>query len=139
MSCSTCLTTQVSDPTDSIYVITVTDIYGCVDTAQVRLDRTERPEVHIPNVFNPNSNTGNSTFAIYGNNEVERVLKVQVYDRWGNLIYLSTTMELNNPSSGWDGTYNGQNVEQGVYVYLLEVLLMDGSVDVYHGDLTVIR
>jgi gliding motility-associated-like protein len=139
LSCATCLTTQVSDPTDSIYVITITDIYGCVDTAQVRLDRTERPEIFIPNVFNPNSNSGNSKFIIYGNTEVDRILNLKVFDRWGNMVYISQTMELNNSSSGWDGTYNGQDVEQGVYVYLIEVLLGDGSVKVYHGDLTVVR
>ena len=139
MSCATCLTTQVSNPTDSIYVITVTDVYGCIDTAQVRLDRKDRPEIYIPNVFNPNSNSGNSKFNIYGNTEVEQILSLKVFDRWGNVVYVSQTVEINNSSSGWDGTYNGQEVEQGVYVYLVEVLLGDGSVDVYHGDLTVVR
>ena len=139
MSCATCLTTQVTDPTDSLYVITITDIYGCVDTAQVRLDGRDRPEIYIPNVFNPNSNTGNNKFIIYGNTEVESILNLKVFDRWGNLVYFSQTMEINNSSSGWDGTYNGQDVEQGVYVYLLEALLGDGSVEVYHGDLTVVR
>ena len=86
MSCATCLTTQVSDPTDSIYVITIIDKYGCIDTAQVRLDRRERPEIYIPNVFNPNSNLGNSKFIIYGNTEVDRILNLKVFDRWGNLV-----------------------------------------------------
>jgi gliding motility-associated-like protein len=139
MSCATCLTTQINDPTDSIYIITIIDIYGCIDTAEVRLDGRDRPEIYIPNVFNPNSNSGNSKFIIYGNAEVERILDLKVFDRWGNLVYVSKTMELNNPSSGWDGTYNGQEVEQGVYVYIIEVLLRDGSVEVQHGDLTVVR
>ena len=139
MSCSTCLITQINDPTDSIYVITVVDIYGCLDTAQVRLIKKNRPEIYIPNVINTNSNSGNNKFTIYANEEVESILKLQVFDRWGNNVFLIENMELNNPSIGWDGTFNGKNVEQGVYVYLIEALLSDGKLELYHGDLTIIR
>ena len=48
-------------------------------------------------------------------------------------------MEINNSSSGWDGTFNGQDVEQGVYVYIVEALFSDGSVEIFSGDLTVVR
>ena len=139
MSCPTCLTTQVSDPTDSIYVISVVDIYGCIDTAQVRLIRKNRPEIYFPNVINLNSNTGNDKFVIYGNEEVERVLKFSVFDRWGNNVHISENIAINTPSSGWDGQLNGKDVEQGVYVYLIEVLFVDGATQFFHGDLTVIR
>jgi len=138
MSCSTCLTTQISNPTDSIYVITVIDIYGCLDTAQVRLIRKDRPEVYIPNVINLGSNTGNDVFTIYANSEVVRILKLKVFDRWGNNVYSVKNADFNIPGSGWNGEYKGQNVEQGVYVYIIEVLLADNAVEVYHGDLTVI-
>ena len=83
MSCPTCLTTSISNPTDSLYTITVIDVNGCLDTAQVRLIRKERPEVFIPNVINPGSNSGNDKFTIFGNGEVELVLTMSIYDRWG--------------------------------------------------------
>ena len=139
MSCPTCLTTQIANPTDSIYIISITDINGCQDSAQVRLIRKEKPELYIPNVFNPNTNAGNDRFRIFGNEEVDRILSMKVFDRWGNAVYISTTVELNNLSSGWDGKFNQKPVEQGVYVYLIEVLFADGSVEIFHGDLTVLR
>jgi len=37
-----------------------------------------------------------------------------VYNRWGQMVFRS-----NDPEEGWDGTYNGDYVPQGVYVYLL--------------------
>lgn len=139
MSCSTCLSTRIDDPTDSVYVITVVDIYGCQDTAEVRLIRKERPEIYIPNVLNLDSNSGNNTFTIYGNSEVERILKIKVFDRWGNPVYVAENVPLNVPGEGWDGTFKGKNVEQGVYVYIIEALLVDNTVEAFFGDLTVIR
>ena len=139
MICPTCLSTQITNPTSDIYTITVIDIYGCRDTAQVRLISKKRPEIHLPNIFNPGSTGGNKVFSVYGNEEVAEVLKLQIFDRWGNLIFLGESLELNNSSSGWDGTYNGTDVEQGVYVYIVEVLLLDGTVEKYFGDITVIR
>ncbi|MEM9545514.1 MAG: gliding motility-associated C-terminal domain-containing protein [Bacteroidota bacterium] len=138
MSCPTCLITSISNPTDSLYTITVIDVNGCLDTAQVRLIRKERPEVFIPNVINPGSNSGNDRFTIFANEEVELVLTMSVYDRWGNLIYTSQNVEPNDLGAGWDGTFNGENVEQGVYVYMLEVLLANGDRESFFGDLTVI-
>ncbi|MDF1697996.1 MAG: gliding motility-associated C-terminal domain-containing protein [Saprospiraceae bacterium] len=139
MSCPTCLSTRIDNPTDSIYTITVVDIYGCIDTAQVRLISQKRPEIYIPNILNPGSNSGNNTFSIFGNSAVERIVKVQVFDRWGNLVYLSENIEINNPGSGWDGRFNGKEVEQGVYVYRIEALLEAGQIETYFGDLTIIR
>ncbi len=139
MSCSTCLSTRVDDPTDSIYVITVVDIYGCVGEAEIRLIKKDKPEVTIPNIINPKSNSGNSNFTLYGNEEVDRILKLQVFDRWGSIVFSTENIAANTPSLGWDGKFNGQYVEQGVYVYLIEVLYVDSSVELYHGDVTIIR
>ena len=138
MTCPTCLTTQISIPTDSIYQIEIVDIYGCVDTAQVRLIRKKVPDVYIPNILNLGSNTGNDRLNIFANEEVESILKVQVYDRWGNMVFLANNYEFNNSSAGWDGTYKGQNVEQGVYVYIVEALFADGTRQSYFGDITVL-
>ncbi len=115
------------------------DVNGCINSTQVRLIRKNRPEIFVPNVLNLDSNTGNDKFTIHANEEVDRVLKLQIYDRWGNLVFITENMELNNPSIGWDGVFNGKNVEQGVYVYFIEALLTDGLTTKYFGDLTVIR
>jgi len=139
MSCSTCLSTRITEPTDSLYTITVIDIYGCQDTAQVRLIKKNRPEVYVPNVINPNSTSGNNMLVIYGNEEVDEILQILVYDRWGNKMYFAENLAINDPSNGWDGTYNGTPVEQGVYVYFLEVLLLDGTMERFHGDITILR
>ena len=45
----------------------------------------------------------------------------------------------NDPSLGWNGKINGKNVEQGVYVYVFEIELVQSGTQIYKGDITVIR
>ena len=66
--------------------------------------------IYIPNSFTPNGDGLNDTFGAYG--EAIREFKMQVYNRWGQMIF-----ESNNVSNQWDGTHLGEKVPQGSYVY----------------------
>jgi len=46
---------------------------------------------------------------------------------------------LSDQSAYWDGTSDDQEVAQGVYVYMLEVILDDGSHKKYFGDVLMLR
>jgi len=58
-----------------------------------------------------------------------------IYDRWGGIIWQSDTVSLNEAESGWDA----RNVENGVYLYLLDVLDFNGDSQIYNGSITVIK
>ncbi len=45
----------------------------------------------------------------------------------------------NNPSEGWDGTFNGQAAQSGVYVYQITLVLADGTKIQEAGDITLFR
>ncbi len=66
--------------------------------------------IYIPNSFTPNGDGLNDMFGAYG--EAIKDFKMQVYNRWGQLIF-----ESNNVTNQWDGTHLGQKVPQGSYVY----------------------
>lgn len=74
--------------------------------------------IGFPNVFTPNSDGINDLFLPY---QIEQVssLEIEIYSRWGNLIYRSDNME-QFLSEGWDGTIqeNGQDASEGVYYYI---------------------
>jgi gliding motility-associated-like protein len=60
---------------------------------------------------------------------------LQIFDRWGNLIF-----ESNNQNIGWDGYgKDGQILPAGVYVYKLTIRLSDGQRSTQIGDVTMIR
>ncbi|RYD96929.1 MAG: T9SS type B sorting domain-containing protein, partial [Sphingobacteriales bacterium] len=89
-------------------------------------------QIYIPNAFTPNNDGKNDVFLIYGNTIASA--KMSVYTQWGQLIYQS-----DNVANGWDGTFRGVNQPVGVYVYMVEVQLTDGTSVVKKGTVTLLR
>jgi gliding motility-associated-like protein len=86
----------------------------------------------MPNVFLPNSGNGNSLFSVVNTNFSPTALAI--YDVWGELVF-------NGDSSNnftWDGTFNGQEAEQGVYVYVLTYNYKNNTKRRV-GDITLLR
>ena len=69
------------------------------------------PEVNVPNAFTPNGDGINDVFQVVMSNAPFELV-VNIFDRWGELIYTST-----DPDDFWDGTYDGIPAQDGVYVY----------------------
>lgn len=138
LSCTDCLNPVVTVPEDATYTIEVVDIYGCKAVATVRLLITKQEIVNIPNVIETN-NGSNGGFTLYGNDQVQRINYLKIYDRWGNLMFINENFEPNQPSLGWDGKFNGKEVVPGVFVYVFEVEIAGSGPRVYAGDLTVVR
>lgn len=60
--------------------------------------------------------------------------KCTIFNRWGNKIY-----EFNDPSQGWDGTYNGRTVSTGVYYYIITAESGDGKKHTLNGPINALR
>ncbi len=138
LSCSDCLNPIVVTNEDITYKVEIEDIFGCKGTAEVTLRITKQDVVTIPNIINTNSSSNNG-FTLYGNEEVKKINKLAVYDRWGNLMFLRKDFAPNLPELGWKGTFNNKDVVPGVYVYLIEIDLISNQQKVFTGDVTVVR
>ncbi|MFN8320900.1 MAG: gliding motility-associated C-terminal domain-containing protein [Saprospiraceae bacterium] len=138
LSCTDCLNPVVTVPEDASYTIEVIDIYGCKAVATVRLLVTKQEIVNIPNIIEIDNGT-NGGFTLYGNDQVERINYLKIYDRWGNLMFINENFVPNQPSLGWDGRFNGKPVVPGVFVYVFEVEINGIGPRVYAGDVTVIK
>ena len=57
-----------------------------------------------------------------------------IFNRWGEKIFETNTIE-----EGWDGTYKGEALNTGVYVYRLEGKTYDGKSFSSKGNITLIR
>lgn len=138
LSCYDCAIPYFVGTQDQQYVLTVIDANGCTAsvTTYVRVDLNRN--VYIPNIFSPNNDGINDTFGPYAGRGVLRIRSMQVFDRWGDLVF---DMNLDSASlePKWDGTWRGRPVQQGVYVYVIEVEFLDGTVLTYRGDITVVR
>lgn len=116
------------------FYVVGTDRYGCKDTANILIN-VEYPHAPImPNAFSPNGDGRNDVFLIPGN-EFNRLIKFEVYNRWGQRVFQTT-----DKNRGWDGfDESKQPCAQGVYMYTISVELPNKEVRTYNGDVTLIR
>ncbi|PLX14320.1 MAG: hypothetical protein C0594_00205, partial [Marinilabiliales bacterium] len=87
------------------YVLTVTASNGCINEDTVKVNVI--PKLDIPDGFTPNGDDVNNVWVI-GNIE-NYTTTVQIYNRWGQLLYESDAYQGNE----WDGTYNGKELPAG--------------------------
>ncbi|MFT4536076.1 MAG: hypothetical protein ACI9P5_003450 [Saprospiraceae bacterium] len=139
LSCSTCLTTEVTGGiVDIMYTIGITDINGCYAEATIIVRSNEEIVITVPNIFKPdNQGASNSNFTIYSSVDAN-INKLQIFDRWGNMIFINENFDAGTPSLGWDGKYKNAYVELGVFVYYAEILI-GNEVIIKQGDITVLR
>ena len=90
--------------------------------------------VYIPNTFLPSAGGNNGTFELLGPG-TGSVIRLEIYDRWGNLIHLA---DQGAPMS-WNGTKNNQPVPPGVYLYKLAMTQPDATIAHRIGSLTLLR
>lgn len=113
------------DPTNGTYIVAVTDQCGtfAIDTADYVFVGCE---LTIPNVISPNNDGKNDVWEII-NIEYHPNTFVQIYNRWGVLVY-----ENANYMNTWAG-----DVEDGTYFYI--VVLEDPKYGPYNGTVTVMK
>ncbi len=140
LSCVDCLDPIAKPERSTIYDVLVVDREGCDASAKIAIDVKE-PDVYIPNVFSPNSdNLENSSFYVHAKpGMVKEINTFFIVDRWGNMIYSKEHFLPNDPYSGWDGTFRGDELSPGVYVYHAVIEFVTGKKLPYSGDITVIR
>lgn len=102
---------------------------GCRDTT---ISYFPIPDcVNVPNSFTPDGDGLNEQF-IPVILPPEHFEYLQVFDRWGEMIANITGTR----TPAWDGTYGGEPVQVGVYVWRLK---LTSRMDPYIGHVTVLR
>lgn len=84
-----------------------------------------------PNAFSPNDDGVNDLWKVSYKSIVS--FECTIFNRWGVKI-----AELNDPSEGWDGKYNGKTVPSGVYYYVIKARGSDGIKYDLAGDINII-
>lgn len=125
-------------PGTTTYTVTVTNEAGCVASDDVLVQVNIVRPVYIPNVFSPNNDGINDRFTVYAGPAADFVESLQIYSRWGELVF-ENSFTPNDELAGWDGTFNGQLVNPGVFTYLARVHFLDQKVVNYAGTVTVLR
>lgn len=141
VSCATCEETWVYNTLPTEFFFTVTDINGCTGETSILVDVDYDRDVYIPNVFTPNYDGRNDDFRIYTGLGVVSIDRMEIFDRWGNMVHAEyDLLPASDGAGNWDGTYKGNELNPGVYVYIVTITFIDNNTTlVYKGDVTLIR
>ncbi len=126
--------TGISSGDDSIYYV-VSNVCG-FDSSRYKI-RVIPPYVYIPNAFNPKGSGGpNEVFYVRGDPMAK--MELRIFDSWGNEIFMSKG-QVEDPSKGWKGTFNGKAQPPGVYVYVARIEMTTGEIQIKKGAINLIR
>ena len=109
---------------------------GCYDTISKVVVVKEVYNFFAPNSFTPNDDGINDYFMPVGSAVTNGSFELYIFDRWGEEIY--STTDVNKP---WNGRYHNdrEQVQDGVYVWMLVLKNKGGSKNDNFGQLTVIH
>jgi gliding motility-associated-like protein len=122
--------------TDSVTLtakLTITDTNGCTGTTIASKFFIIPNNYYFPNTFTPDGDKINDEFKINGFIQI-RNFSMKVYNRWGEQVFEST-----NPDKGWDGTFMGEKVPNGNFIYIVEFEDMTGNKIEKKGYIMVMR
>lgn len=140
LSCRDCFQPTATPYETTTYYLTITDNTDCTDVDSMTVFVNKERPVFIPNAFTPNGDGANDVFTAFGGPAVSQIDELQIYDRWGGLMYKGVNLPPGTDvyEHGWDGRSNGKKMNANVYVYLMRIRFVDGFVGLYKGDVTLV-
>ncbi|MEM6397461.1 MAG: gliding motility-associated C-terminal domain-containing protein [Bacteroidota bacterium] len=117
----------------------LTTSLGCQFDASISLSGQNGPFLFAPSAFSPNDDGVNDRWMPFGGLTADRLVSVEVFDRWGSPVFQKTDQIPGDLQSGWDGRWRGEQMPVGVYVFSVEVLLLDGTTQQETGSITLVR
>lgn len=130
--CENCPITSASPRDETIYTVVYTDANGCLGQNSVSVYVNFIEAVGVASAFSPNDDGNNDVLYVQGYG-IE-TLDFSVYNRYGQLIFHSTTQSI-----GWDGAFLALEEPAGVYTWVLQYQLENGKSRIQKGNTTLIR
>jgi len=127
----------IKPTSNTTYQIEVFDQFGCSATDELEVIVLNQGKVFVPNVLMPEGNV-NTVLGVYTGLGVASVDKMEIYDRWGELIFRQENLE---SGDGWNGRMNntGELMMTDVYVYVVNITYKDGTEEIRRGSVTLVR
>lgn len=111
LTCSNCKNPLAAPAATTTYYLEVISNKGCLYYDSITLFVLIEDYLKAPTAFSPNGDLINEIFIPEYLN-IKELISFNVYNRWGEKIYTTNKM-----TSGWDGNYNGEKQEVGLYYY----------------------
>ncbi len=140
LSCTICQQTEAALLNTTLLYATGTNESGCTAIDSHLINVTKEYPIYTPNVFSPNGDGVNDFFNVFPEPlSTTTIQSLTIFDRWGGLVYQATNLDPRQLSNGWDGSYRGKPLDAGVYIYIADILFIDGNVLRKSGSVTLVR
>jgi gliding motility-associated-like protein len=133
--------TSIVPPTSGVFVYTLAfsdPISSCKASDSIRITVVDPrtltcDQVLLPNTFTPNNDGINDVFGISNPYAIGELYLFEIFDRWGGRMFVTTS-----PFAQWDGNFQGQAVNPGVYWYKI-IHVCDGDRRLVTGSILVMK
>lgn len=139
VDCPDCSMVTSMPVVNSVFTLTGTDQDGCVAVDELLVRVIPVRDIGVPNVVVPGQGDQNSFVTVYGGRHIGRIVQLDVFDRWGNLLFTRSDFPPNQYQLGWDGTQNGKRLIPGIYVYTARVEFIDQVEKSISGEILLIE
>ena len=120
-----------------LYWVEVKDWIGCKSRDSVLINKKKNlfpSDIFMPNAFTPNDDGLNDLYPMNHFKVKGSLYTVKLYNRWGEKL-----ADYTSPDMNWDGTINGIQAPEGVYVYSVNWIGCDNYMRTLTGDFTLLR
>jgi gliding motility-associated-like protein len=138
-SCATCPNPKIKPISSATYNVTMTDkTSGCAVSDSVKVVLEGSYAAQIPNAFTPNGDNLNEIFNIVPDDCIKSVKRLQIYTRWGTLLYDKTNLSPHK-NEGWNGLSKENPLGADVYLYVMEIAFTDGTTQKVSGEVNLVH
>lgn len=100
---------------DITYAVTVSSATaGCPTTDSIFIKAYKGPAFYVPTAFTPNGDGKNDVFRFVAAG-MTAIHYFKIFNRYGQMVYSAP-----DPSTGWDGSFNGTQQTTDTYVWMIE-------------------
>lgn len=136
---------MLSDLNDGLYSVTVTDNNQCTASASsvIACFVEDLSFITVPSAFSPNSDGKNDFLNVLGDRTKVASYEFGIFNRWGQKVYstndVSVITSTTGSAKGWDGFFQGNPQDVGVYTYHLDVIFVSGRKENLKGTITLVK
>lgn len=138
---------QVLSPDQALTAITGIGLFiaqleyspGCFTSVSYLVEKQIIKDIYWPNVIDTKLPGNNIFYPSKSDDYNVELTSMEVYDRWGNRLFLRENLLWGQADQGWDGTFNGKELNPGVYVFVLNLKELDGTTRSIVGNLTIVK
>lgn len=122
----------------TVFTLLATDSTGCTTEDEIIITIQKSLDIYVATGFTPNNDLVNDKLFVQGSSDIQ-VLQFSVFDRWGERVFEAQDFTANDPIFGWDGTFQGQPLNTGVFGWVADVEFPDGTRLRFRGNTTLVR